>query len=342
MSALRDLLPALVARRDLEPHEMTGAIDEVLGGDAVESELAAFLIALRMKGETAAEVAACARALRGRALTVDHGLEGPVLDTCGTGGDGSSSFNVSTVTALVVAACGVPVAKHGNRAVSSRAGSADVLEALGVKIDLPPARVARSIRELGIGFLFAPAHHGALKHAAPVRRALGVRTIFNLMGPLLNPARTSHQLVGVYDRSRLELVAEVFGLLGSSRVWVVHGHGGLDEISPAGPTEVAEWRDGRVRTFSIEPRDFGLDEIPIDALEGGDASENAAIARDILEGRDERRASIVAMNAAAALLVAGTEPDLASAYTRAAEAIASGRAARLLDRWAEFTREDPR
>jgi anthranilate phosphoribosyltransferase len=199
--------------------------------------------------------------------------------------------------------------------------------------------VRRSIRELGIGFLFAPAHHGALKHAAGVRKALGVRTIFNLMGPLLNPARTTHQLVGVYDRDRLELVAETFGLLGSARVWVVHGYGGLDEVSPLGPTEVAEWDGTGVRRFAIDPRDFGVEAVDAAALRGGDALENAAITREILAGRDEARAAIVALNAACALVVAGVETDLAAARARALEAIASGAAADLLARWTAFTGE---
>jgi anthranilate phosphoribosyltransferase len=238
------------------------------------------------------------------------------------------------VSAIVVAACGVAVAKHGNRAVSSKAGSADLLEALGVELGASPEVVARSVREVGIGFLFAPAHHAALKHAAPVRRQLGIRTFFNLLGPLANPAGATHQLVGVYDPDRVRQMAEVLGMLGASGAWVVHGEGGLDEISPAGPTRVAMLDAGQVIERTVEPADFGLDPVALRDLEGGDLERNVAIARDVLGGGGGAPRTAVLVNAAAALAVAGEVHDLREGAARAAAAIDSGAARRTLERWA--------
>jgi anthranilate phosphoribosyltransferase len=285
-----------------------------------------------MRGETAEQIAAAARVLRRRCTPL--GVEGPLLDTCGTGGDGAGTFNVSTVAAVVVAACGVRVAKHGNRAVSSRSGSADLLEALGVRIDAAPEAVARHVREIGIGFLFAPAFHGALRHAAPVRRALGLRTFWNLLGPLANPAATSHQLLGVYDPARLTTMAEVLGALGATRAWVVHGEGGLDEVSPYGATEVAELSEGRVRARRVVPEDFGLTILPAGAIGGGDAAHNAALARDVLLGTRGPYRDVVVLNAAAALCVARPETSPPYAARTATDAIDSGAARSLLARWA--------
>ena len=312
-------------------------MDVILEGKASGTQIAAFVVALRMKGESAVEIAAAALALRKHCQTIQPQVDGPLLDTCGTGGDGLHTFNISTAAALVAAAAGVAVAKHGNRAVSSKAGSADVLEALGVRIDLSPERVKRCIEEVGIGFLFAPSHHSAMRHAASVRRELGIRTLFNLLGPLSNPASATHQVVGVYDSSRVEQLAEALGALGLTRAWVVHGAGGLDEVSPSGPTKVAQLAEGEVRTFELSPRDFGLPEVPIEALRGGDASRNAEIIRTVLRGDEGPARVAVLLNAAAALRVAGLAPDPLGAAQRAAEAIDSGAAAATLERWAQLT-----
>jgi anthranilate phosphoribosyltransferase len=292
-----------------------------------------------MKGESADEIAAAARALRKHCATIQPKVDGPLLDTCGTGGDGLSTFNISTAAALVAAACGVAVAKHGNRAVSSQAGSADVLEAFGVRIDLTPERVQQCIEEVGIGFLFAPSHHGAMRHAAPVRRELGVRTLFNLLGPLSNPASATHQVVGVYDGGRVEQLAQALGSLGLTAAWVVHGQGGLDEVSPSGATSVAELRGGKVRTFEVTPADFGLPEVPLEALRGGDAPHNAEIIRSVLDGEQGPARIAVLLNAAAGLCVTGVANDPKVAAERAAEAVDSGAASQTLERLVRFTRD---
>jgi anthranilate phosphoribosyltransferase len=245
------------------------------------------------------------------------------------------------VSAIVVAACGVRVAKHGNRAVSSRAGSADLLEALGVRLDIDPDHVGRCIDEVGIGFLFAPAHHGALKHAAPVRRQLGLRTFFNLLGPLSNPARATHQLVGVYDAARVTQLAEVLGLLGVEAAWVVHGEGGLDEISPSGPTTVARLERGRVHVGVLHPSDFGLEPVGLESLRGGDAAENAAIARALFDGDVLPARAAVLLNAGAALALTGAVDSLEEGARRASEALVSGAAKGKLDAWVRWTRSAP-
>jgi anthranilate phosphoribosyltransferase len=299
--------------------------------------MGALAVALRMKGETPEEIAAAARALRERCQGVELGEVPALFDTCGTGGDAAGTFNISTVCALVVAACGVHVAKHGNRAVSSQSGSADVLEALGVRVEVEHDVFRQSIEQLGIGFLFAPAHHAALRHAAPVRRQLGLRTFFNLLGPLANPAGATHQLVGVYDPGRVHTMAQTLGLLGVQRAWVVHGEGGLDEVSTAGPTRVSVWRDGDVFDTSVEPADFGVDSVPLDALAGGDAACNAEIARRILQGERGGPRTAVLVNAAAALRVADVARDPREGVERAAEAIDSGRARETLSRWVRLT-----
>jgi anthranilate phosphoribosyltransferase len=330
---IADAIREVVEGRTLSAEQMGAAMGAILGGEASEAQIAAFAVALRMRGETAEEIAAAARVMRDRCARVDLGLEGVVLDTCGTGGDGAGTFNISTVSAIVVAACGVSVAKHGNRAVSSKAGSADLLEALGVRLDAAPEAVARSVREVGIGFLFAPSHHAALRHAAPVRRQLGLRTFFNLLGPLANPAGATHQLVGVYDPNRVRQMAEVLGMLGAQGAWVVHGEGGLDEVSPAGPTRVAMMSDGQVVERTVEPADFGLEPVPLGAIEGGDVARNVEVARRVLAGEPGPPRTATLMNAAAALAVAGVAHDLREAAARAAAAIDSGGARRILDRW---------
>lgn len=326
-----------VAGHDLSPDDVESAMDTILEGEASAAQIAALVVALRMKGESADEIAAAARSLRKHCDAIHPDVDGPLLDTCGTGGDGLHTFNISTAAAIVAAACGVAVAKHGNRAVSSKAGSADVLEALGIRIDLAPRQVVKCIEEVGIGFLFAPSHHAAMRHAAPVRRELGVRTLFNLLGPLSNPASASHQLVGVFDRGRLVQMAEALGSLGLTAAWVVHGEGGLDEVSPAGPSSVAEWADGKVREFEVRPSDFGLSDVPVEALAGGDASRNAEIIRDVLDGVKGPPRVAVLLNAAAALRITGLAGDPRAAAERAAEAIDRGDAKRMLERWAHFS-----
>jgi anthranilate phosphoribosyltransferase len=335
---ISDAIKEVVAGHDLSPADVEAAMDAILGGEASGAQIAAFVVALRMKGESADEIAAAARALRKHCDTIQPKVDGPLLDTCGTGGDGLQTFNISTAAAVVVAACGVAVAKHGNRAVSSQSGSADVLEALGVRIDLTAERAQQCIEEVGVGFLFAPSHHAAMRHAAPVRRELGIRTLFNLLGPLSNPASATHQLVGVYDGGRVEQLAEALGSLGLTAAWVVHGQGGLDEVSPSGPTVVAQLRHGKVSTFEVSPHDFGLSEVPIEALRGGDAQRNAEIIRSVLGGERGPARVAVLLNAAAALCVAGVAADPTAAAEQAAEAVDSGAATETLERWARFTR----
>lgn len=336
---ISDAVRELVAGHDLSADDVEAAMGEILSGEASAAQIAAFVVALRMKGESADEIASAARALRTHGQSIQPKVDGPLLDTCGTGGDGLHTFNISTAAAIVAAAAGVSVAKHGNRAVSSQAGSADVLEALGVQIDLTPTQVQRCIEEVGIGFLFAPSHHAAMRHAAPVRRELGIRTLFNLLGPLSNPASATHQVVGVYDASRVEQLAEALGSLGLTAAWVVHGEGGLDEVSPSGPTRVAQLRDGKVSTFEVTPHDFGLSGVPMEALRGGDAVRNAEIIREVLAGEPGPARVAVVLNAAAALCVVGAAADPAAAAELAAKAIDSGKALQTLERWAQFTRE---
>lgn len=314
-------------------------MDAVLAGEATSAQIAAFVVALRMKGESAEEIAAAARALRKHCELIHPNVDGPLLDTCGTGGDGLHTFNISTAAAVVAAACGIAVAKHGNRAVSSMAGSADVLEALGVRIDLAPQRVQQCIEQVGIGFLFAPSHHGAMRHVAPVRRELGIRTLFNLLGPLSNPASATHQLVGVYDPERAVPLALALRSLGLTAAWVVHGQDGLDEVSPSGSTTVAQLAGDAVTTFEVRPDDFGLPEAPIEALRGGDARRNAKVIRGVLLGDEGPARVAVLINAAAALCVTGIASDRRSAAEQAAEAIDSGAAQAVLQRWVQFTRE---
>ena len=333
---IKEILARVAAGKNLDAAAMERAMDEIWRGQASPAQIAALVIALRMKGETAEEIAAAARSMRRHAVAVKVGGAGPLLDTCGTGGDGSGSFNISTISAIVAAAAGVKVAKHGNRAASSKAGSADVLEALGIDVNAAPERAARCIDEVGIGFLFARAHHPAMKHAGPVRADLGVRTIFNLLGPLSNPAGATHQLLGVGDAKLLEMMANVLALLGTQGAWVVHGHGGLDEISLSGPTQVAAVQNGAVRIFELSPSQFGVAQADCASLRGGDAAENAAIARAILAGEHGPRRDAVLVNAGAALCVAGVAASAREGAQRAAAAIDSGEARAKLEAWVAF------
>jgi anthranilate phosphoribosyltransferase len=326
------------ARQDLTADEMAQAVGQIMDGAATPAQIGAFLVALRMKGETVDEVVGAAAAMRARVLPL-RVPAGVVVDTCGTGGDGRCTINVSTLAALVVAAAGVRVAKHGNRASSSRSGSADVLEALGVDVAAPLAVVERCLDEVGIGFLFAPAFHGATRHVAAARKELGVRTVFNLLGPLTNPAGARHQLIGVYDAALVEPMAQALGRLGSEHALVVHG-GGLDEFAPDGPTDVAEWHQGAVKRYQLSPRDFGLAEEDPAGLAGGDAEFNAAATRAILGGAGGAGRSVVVMSAAAALYAAG-RTDLAGGARLAEAVIDDGRAAAVLERLRESSRRRP-
>lgn len=337
-SEVRDAIEWVLTGRILDATGMERAMDAILEGHATDAQIAGLAVALRMRGESAIEVSAAARAMRRKMKSLDRIGSEILVDTCGTGGDRASTFNVSTTSALVVAACGVKVAKHGNRAVSSRAGSADVLEALGVALEPSVAVVARQIREIGIGFLFAPAFHGALRHASRARRELGSRTFFNLLGPLANPASATHQLVGVYDPALIGMMAEVLGLLGLEGAWVVHGHGGLDEVSPSGPTRVARLRNGTIDEFEVTPSDFGVESVPMDGMKGGDAVENARLLQAVLDGESGVRRVATVLNAAAALVMAGAFDDLRAARERAEAAIDSGAARRLLAAWASWGR----
>ncbi len=336
---MREAIEIAVQARDLDESLMEKAMEAILAGEASNAQIAALVVALRMKRETAQELAVAAKVMRRHCQPVTFKTEEVLLDTCGTGGDGSGTFNISTTTAIVVSACGVAVAKHGNRAASSKSGSADVLEQLGVVLEMPSDRVAECLRENGIGFMFARTYHPAMRFAAPVRSELGIRTLFNLLGPLTNPASATHQLLGIYDPSRLEQIAQVLALLGSKRAWVVHGEDGLDEVSPTGKTRVAQLDDGKVSTFELSPEDFGVEQISLDAIKGGNAERNAAITREILAGQKGPRRDVVLLNAAAALCVAGKADSPEQGARRAAEAIDSGAASAKLDAWITFGRK---
>jgi anthranilate phosphoribosyltransferase len=314
----------------LSAAEAADAFDAIMDGKVGEVQVAAFLTALHMRGETVEEIAAAADALRARALTVDAPAD--AIDTCGTGGDGLGTLNISTAATIVTAACGVKIAKHGNRAQSSKSGSADVLAALGVKIDLTPPQVSHCINEAGLGFLFAPAHHNAMKHVGPVRQQLGFRTIFNLLGPLCNPARVRRQLIGVFAEPWIEPLARVLHTLGTERAWVVHGSDGLDELTVTGPTHVVELEHGRIRRFTVTPADAGLATHRLDALLGGDAATNAAAIGRLLAGEAGAYRDIVCLNAGAALVVAGKAAKLPDGVAMAQRAIDDGRARATLAR----------
>jgi anthranilate phosphoribosyltransferase len=323
------LIDKLMRREDLTTAEAAGAMNEVMAGRAAEAQIAGLLIGLAMKGERPGEIEGLARAMRAHAVRLSKIFEG-VFDTCGTGGDRSGTFNISSTVALVVAACGIRVAKHGNRSVSSLCGSADVFEALGVKVSAPPAIVERCLEETGIGFFFAPTFHPSMRHAGPTRRALGVRTAFNLLGPLTNPAAPLRQLVGVPRPEFTELLARSLVRLGSERAWVVHGADGIDEISTTGYTKVSECRDGSVNTFYLHPADVGLTKASPAALAGGDGAANARIIARVLDGETGAARDIVLLNAGAALFIAGRADSVQQGIHRASEAIDRGEAKRKL------------
>jgi len=336
---IQEALARILDGHDLGRDEARSVMDEIMRGEATPAQIGGFLVALRLKGETADEITGCAEAMRSHVLAVRPERD-DLVDTAGTGGDKSGTFNISTAAALVAAAAGAGVAKHGNRAVSSASGSADVLEALGFRLDQEPGRIARSIDELGFGFLFAPSHHPAMRHAAPVRRELATRTVFNVLGPLTNPAGARAQVVGVYSAALVRTIAEVLARLGARRAFVVHGAGGIDELSPLGPNVVCEVVDGSVREREIDPAALGLQPCAPDELRGGSPEENAAIVRDVFAGGDGGRRSAVLLNAAGAIAAGGLAADLREGLELAREALDSGAAAERLDKLIAFSNEE--
>lgn len=335
---IKDAIAKLADGADLSEKETEEVMLEIMEGQATPAQVSAFLMGLRVKGETMEEIAGAVRAMRAKATRVRVGAKG-VLDTCGTGGDRSHTFNISTTAAFVAAGAGLTVAKHGNRSVSSKCGSADVLTALGVKIDLPPERVADCIDEIGIGFLFAPLYHGAMKYCAGPRQEIGIRTLLNILGPLTNPAGAALQVVGVFDERLTDTLCRVLVHLGAQQCFVVHGMDGLDEITLTDRTRVAEGKRGVVSSYFIEPKDFGLARIPLKELVGGMAEENARIVRDILQGRRGPKRDVVCLNAAPALVAGGFARTLQEGYQQAAKVIDSGAAAEKLDKLIQFTQK---
>jgi len=334
---LKHAIARVIDRHDLSREEMTSVMQAIMTGGATPAQIAGFLVALRLKGETVTEIAAAATVMRQLASGVDlSGLENTV-DIVGTGGDARGTFNVSTASMFVAAAAGCHVAKHGNRSVSSKSGSADVLEAAGVRLDLTPDQVARCVREVGVGFMFAPAHHGAMKHAIGPRRELGVRTIFNILGPLTNPAGVPNQLLGVFSEDLIEPLAEVLQRLGSRHVLVVHSRDGLDEISIGDTTEVAELKDGEVMRFNLHPEDYGMRRASLDSIRVEGPEQSLALLRGVLEDKPGPARDIVVLNAGAAIYVAGVTESLAEGVRWADAAIASGEARNRLDRLVVLT-----
>ena len=330
--ALADLLDGT----DLGRPRCREVMGEIMRGEATQAQIGGFLVALRLKGETAEEIAGCAEAMREHVLPVRPQRD-DLVDTAGTGGDGAGTLNISTAAAIVAAAAGAGVAKHGNRAVSSASGSADVLEALGLRLEQPPERIAQSIDELGFGFMFAPAHHPAMQHAAPVRRELAARTVFNVLGPLTNPAGARAQVIGVYAQPLVRTIAEVLAQLGARRAFVVHGAFGIDELSPAGPNDVCEVVDGSVRDRVIDPLDLGVDRCDPAELRGGSPPENAQAIREVFAGADGGRRDAILLNAAGAIAAAGHADDLGEGLELARAAVDSGAAAARLDELARFS-----
>lgn len=329
---IKQAIARVIERHDLSGEEMTAVMQAIMGGGATSAQIAGFLVAMRMKGETVAEIAAAAGVMRELARGVDVSVLSNTVDIVGTGGDASGTFNISTASMFVAAAAGCHVAKHGNRSVSSKSGSADVLEAAGVRLDLNPDQVAQCVREVGVGFMFAPAHHGAMKYAIGPRKELGVRTLFNVLGPLTNPAGVPNQLLGVFREDLVEPLAEVLQRLGSRHVMVVHSRDGLDEIGIADKTQVAELKDGEVLCFSIAPEELGIARAPLDAIRVNGPQESLAMLRGVLEDKPGPARDIVTLNAGAAIYVAGVTESLAEGVRWADSAIKSGEARNRLDR----------
>jgi len=337
-SDLKRLMRKVATGAVLDQDEIGEALEVMMSGAATPVQMAAFLMALRVRGETVDEITGAARLMRGRMLEVEAPPD--AVDIVGTGGDGHGTYNVSTCAAIVAAGAGVPIAKHGNRSVSSLSGASDVLGALGVKLDVSPVVISRAIAEAGVGFMWAPVHHPAMKHWAPARAELGIRTIFNLVGPLTNPAGVKRQVVGVFDEGWVDPLAEVLKNLGSVHAWVVHGADGMDELTTTGPTRVAELKDGDISVFEVTPEDAGLPTTTLDKLKGGDAHVNAAAIRAVLHGEEGPFRDIVLMNAAAALVVGGKAANLMDGVERAARAIDSGAATQALDKLIAVTNAD--
>ena len=338
---IKEAIALVVTGKDLDEQQMTAVMQEIMSGEATDAQIGSFITALRMKGETIDEIVGAVRVMREKATFVDTGVDTAagdlLMDIVGTGGDGSGTFNVSTTTAFVVAGAGIPVAKHGNRAVSSSCGSADVLEALGVDLSMPADKVAQCVRTVGIGFLFAPMLHGAMKYAIGPRREMGIRTIFNILGPMTNPAGANVQLTGVFDKALTKTIAEVLGRLGMKRTLVVWGEGNMDEMTITGTSHVADAHDGKVDTYTVEPEDVGLSRSTISDIKGGETvEESAAQVREVLGNTPGARLDMVLLNAGAALMAAGEAPDLKAGVAMAREIIASGAALEKLDNLVAF------
>jgi anthranilate phosphoribosyltransferase len=334
---ITEIIQKLVERTDLTEQEARAAMEQIMTGNATDAQVGGFLTALRMKGETSTELIGFARVMREKAEPLWNGVVPSVLDTCGTGGDGSGTFNISTAAAFVAAGAGVRVAKHGNRSASSRCGSADVMEALGLDIQMPIDRLRRAIVELGVGFLFAPRFHSSMKHVVPARTQLKIRTVFNMLGPLANPASARYQVMGVSSMGIVEVIAQALHGLGVDYAFVLHSTDGMDEISISAPTYVVELRQGEMRRFSVRPEDFGITPRPLSAILGGDAKTNAAIIEDVLKGEHGPRRDVVLINAAAAIVAAGIAGGLKEGVRAAEESIDSGAAYRKLNELRTFT-----
>ncbi len=341
---IKEAIARVVLGNDLEEGQMYDVMNGIMSGDATPAQIGSFITALRMKGETVDEITGAVRVMREKATRVETGVDlakGEILmDTCGTGGDGSGTFNVSTASAFIVAGAGIVVAKHGNRSISSKCGSADVLEAAGVALDLSPEQVGMCIRETGIGFLFAPALHGAMKFAIGPRREIGIRTIFNILGPMTNPAGANVQVIGVFDKKLTDPLANVLAKLGTKRAMVVYGEGGLDELTVTGPTSISELKDGKVENYSIHPEEVGLSTATLEDLRGGEtAQESAGMLRAVLDGSPGPKRDMVLLNSGAALTAAGLTQDIQDGIKKAAQIIDSGRATRKLEQLIHLSRK---
>lgn len=350
---IKEAIGKVVEKKDLSEQEAINVMNEIMNGEATEAQIGSFITALRMKGETIDEITGCAKVMREHATPIrvvnnkvvdldrdDINIEQEtIVDTCGTGGDKTNTFNISTASAFVVAGTGLKVAKHGNRSVSSQCGSADVIEALGINLAVTPEVVEKCLNEVGIGFLFAPLLHGAMKYAAVPRKQIGIRTIFNILGPLANPAHATAQVLGVYSEQLCEVMAHVLDNLGTKRAMVVHGMDALDEISITGPTKVAELKDKKVQTYAITPEQFGMKKAALEDIRGGNAQENAQIILDILQGKKNPKRDVVLLNAGSAVYVGGKACAMAEGIKIAAESIDSGRALQKLEQLREYTRK---
>ena len=335
---IKETIAKLVEKKDLTEKETVAVMEEIMSGRATTSQIAAFITGLRMKGETVEEITGAAKVMRQKATNLDF-TEKIIVDTCGTGGDNSNTFNISTVVALVAAGGGLLVAKHGNRSVSSKCGSADVMEKLGLNLKIPPEKVKESIAEIGIGFLYAPLFHAAMKYATPVRREIGIRTIFNILGPLTNPAKANVQLLGVYRPELTEVLANVLKNLGTKNTFVVYGEGNFDEVSITGKTKVSQLKNGEVRTYYIQPEDFGLGRRELEEIIGGTVEKNSRIILDILKGKKDAKREIVLLNAACLFIAAGKAGDFREGIKVAEEVIDSGKALKKLEALIEFSND---